>query len=96
MYIERTAEISLAEILSGPKVGLVMGARQVGQTTLVEHVAGGREALVLNFNLEVDKARFLAAAAPPPTDALRSFGSPPLLVIDEAQRLPEAARIVKG
>ncbi len=44
----------------------------------------------------MDKARFLAAAALPAADALRSFGSPPLLVVDEAQRLPEAARIVKG
>jgi predicted AAA+ superfamily ATPase len=84
------------EILSGTKIGLVLGARQVGKTTLVEHVAGGRGALFLNFDLEVDKARFLAAAALPPADALRSFGSPPLLVVDEAQRLPEAARIVKG
>ena len=96
MYIQRTAESLLAAILSGTKVGLVLGARQVGKTTLVEHVAGGRGALFLNFDLEVDKARFLAAAALPPTDALRGFGSPPLLVVDEAQRLPEAARIVKG
>lgn len=96
MYIKRTAESLLLEILSGTKIGLVLGARQVGKTTLVEHVAGGRGALFLNFDLEVDKARFLAAAALPPADALRSFGSPPLLVVDEAQRLPEAARIVKG
>ena len=96
MYIKRTAESLLVEILSGTKIGLVLGARQVGKTTLVEHVAGGRGALFLNFDLEVDKARFLAAAALPPADALRSFGSPPLLVVDEAQRLPEAARIVKG
>jgi predicted AAA+ superfamily ATPase len=59
-------------------------------------VAGGHDALFLNFDLEVDKARFLAAASLPPADALRSFDSPPLLVVDEAQRLPEAARIVKG
>ena len=72
------------------------GRAQVGKTTLVEHVAGGHDALFLNFDLEVDKARFLAAASLPPADALRSFDSPPLLVVDEAQRLPEAARIVKG
>lgn len=59
-------------------------------------MAGGHDALFLNFDLEVDKARFLAAASLPPADALRSFDSPPLLVVDEAQRLPEAARIVKG
>lgn len=96
MYIKRIAESLLKEILSGVKVGLVLGARQVGKTTLVQHVADGCGALFLNFDLEVDKARFLAAAALPPTDALRSFGSPSLLVVDEAQRLPEAARTVKG
>jgi predicted AAA+ superfamily ATPase len=74
----------------------VLGARQVGKTTLVEHVLHGQGALFLNFDVEVDKARFLAAASLPPPDALRSFGNPPVLVIDEAQRLPEAPRIVKG
>jgi predicted AAA+ superfamily ATPase len=96
MYLKRSAELTLQEILSGDKVGIVLGARQVGKTTLVEHVLQGRGALVLNFDVEVDKARFQAAAALPPADALRSFGNPPVLVIDEAQRLPEAPRIVKG
>jgi hypothetical protein len=96
MYINRIAEQTLAAILAGDKVGIVLGARQVGKTTLVRHVLQGSGALVLNFDVEVDKARFLAAAALPPPEALRSLGSPPVLVVDEAQRLPEAARIVKG
>jgi len=96
MYIKRDAEQPLQEILSGTKVGIVLGARQVGKTTLVEHLIGERAALFLNFDVEVDKARFRAAAALPPADGLRTLGNPPLLVIDEAQRLPEAARIVKG
>ena len=52
--------------------------------------------MYLNFDVEVDKARFRAAAALAPTDALRSLGNPAVLVIDEAQRLPETSRIVKG
>jgi len=44
----------------------------------------------------VDQARFRAAAALSPTDGLRSLGNPPVLVIDEAQRLPETPRIIKG
>jgi predicted AAA+ superfamily ATPase len=31
-----------------------------------------------------------------PSDALRALGNPAVLVIDEAQRLPDAARIIKG
>lgn len=96
MYIKRDAEKLLEEILQSGKVGIVLGARQVGKTTLVEHVLTGRDAVFINFDLEPDKARFLAAAALPPSDALRSLGNPSVLVIDEAQRLPEASRIIKG
>jgi predicted AAA+ superfamily ATPase len=46
--------------------------------------------------VEIDKQRFLAAAALSPADGLRSLGSPEVLVVNEAQRLPEAARVVKG
>lgn len=96
MYLIRQAERTLLDILAGRKVGVILGARQVGKTTLVEHVLGRQPALFLNFDVEVDKARFLAAAALPPADGLRSLGNPSVLVIDEAQRLPAMSRIVKG
>jgi len=96
MYLPRDAEQVLVDILDCEKVGIVLGARQVGKTTLVEHVTRGRGALALNFDLDVDQARFRAAAALTPVDARRSLGSPPPLIIDEAQRLPDAPRIVKG
>lgn len=96
MYLKRTAETVLIEVLNGDKVGVVLGARQVGKTTLVEHVLTGRTAVFLNFDVEVDKARFRAAAALPPADGLRSLGDPPVLVLDEAQRLPEAPRVIKS
>ena len=96
MYLKRSAEQPLNAILTGDKVGIILGARQVGKTTLVEQVLAGQAAVFLNFDVEVDKARFRAAAALAPDDALRSLGNPPLLVIDEAQRLPEASRVIKG
>jgi len=96
MYIRREAERVLEGILAGSKIGVVLGARQVGKTTLVAHVLAGRNALFLNFDVEIDKQRFLAAAALSPADGLKSLGSPEVLVVDEAQRLPEAARVVKG
>lgn len=77
-------------------MGIVLGARQVGKTTLVEHLLAKPDTVLLNFDLAVDQARFRAAAALPPGDALRSFGSPAVLVIDEAQRLPKASRVIKG
>ena len=96
MYIKRIAEQALAGILEGPKVGIILGARQVGKTTLVEHILAGRRALFLNFDVEIDKHRFLAVSAMSPVDGLKALGNPEVLVVDEAQRLPEAARIVKG
>jgi len=96
MYIKRLSEIILQKALASGKVTLVLGARQVGKTTLVEHILQGRDVRVLNFDVEIDKAHFLAAASLPPAEALRTLGNPEILVLDEAQRLPEAGRIVKG
>jgi len=96
MYIKRLAESQLLAILSGSKVGIVLGARQVGKTTLVEHCLASEQVAFLNFDVETDKQRFLAAAALTPKEGLGSLGSPKILVIDEAQRLPDAARIIKG
>jgi uncharacterized protein len=96
MYIKRIAESTLATLLQSSKVGIILGARQVGKTTLVEHVLSGRKAVFLNFDVDIDKRRFLAAASMTPIDGLKSLGNPEVLVIDEAQRLPEAARLVKG
>jgi len=83
-------------ILSSRKVGIILGARQVGKTTLVEHVLAGQNALFLNFDIEIDKRRFLAAATLSPPEAFKNLANPDVLVLDEAQRLPEAARVVKG
>ena len=96
MYIKRQAEADLRQALAGDKVILVLGARQVGKTTLVEQVLRGEAARFLNFDVEIDKAQFLAAAALAPNEALRTLGAPKVLVLDQVQRLPEAARIVKG
>jgi hypothetical protein len=96
MYIRRIADEVLSRVMTGRKVVIILGARQVGKTTLVEHALAGRKALFLNFDVEIDKRRFLAAAALSPGESLESLGSPIVLVVDEAQRLPESARIVKG
>ncbi len=96
MYLERLAENLLKRVLEGNKVGVILGARQVGKTTLVKHILKGRPTAFLNFDVEVDKARFQAAAAMSPKEGIQSLGNPSVLVIDEAQRLPETSRIIKG
>jgi predicted AAA+ superfamily ATPase len=96
MYLKRLAEAELRLALDSGKIVMLLGARQVGKTTLVERLLEGENAVFLNFDLEIDKTRFLAAASLPPAEALRSLGSPSILVIDEAQRMPETARLIKG
>ena len=96
MYIKRLSETLLHQAIASGKVTLVLGARQVGKTTLVEHALRGQNVRFLNFDIEIDKSRFLAAASLPPADALRSLDNPDVLVLDEAQRLPQTGRIVKG
>ena len=96
MYIQRTAESVLLTLLDGRKVVIVLGARQVGKTTLVNRVLAGRKVVSINFDIEIDKMRFLAAASLSPLDAINSLGNPEYLVLDEAQRLSETGRVVKG
>ena len=79
MYIRREAEQPLRDILDSDKVGVILGARQVGKTTLVRHVLARHPAVFLNFDVEVDKARFQAASALSPLDGLRALGSPSVL-----------------
>ncbi len=95
-YITRTAEQTLVQMLQTPKVGIVLGARQVGKTTLIKQVLGQKKTTFLNLDLEIDKQRLLAVSTLPPKDVIRALGQPDVLVIDEAQVLPATSKIVKG
>jgi len=75
---------------------MVLGARQVGKTTLVKHVLEGKNIFFLNLDIEVEKQRLLAASNLSPKEAILSLGAPSILIIDEAQRLSETGRIIKG
>jgi predicted AAA+ superfamily ATPase len=50
MHLAREAEAGLRESLASGKVTLVLGARQVGKTTVVEGVLKGKHARLLNFD----------------------------------------------
>lgn len=96
MYIPRIIENDVARQLQDSKVLMLLGARQVGKTTLIEPFVRREGGLLLNCDIEVDRARLLAASSLAPQDAMQLLGNPSLLVIDEAQNLPEIGRIVKG
>ena len=96
MYIKRKAEEFLVKALKNNKVLIILGARQIGKTTLIKHFMAGEEVVFLNLDSDIDKNRFLALAALEPVEALNTLGNPKYLIIDEAQRLSETGRIVKG
>lgn len=95
-YIARIADSLLNKSALDRKVLIILGARQVGKTTLVKRFLAGKKAAYFNLDVEVDKDRFLAIASLPPLDAMKSLNFPDYIVIDEAQRKPETARIIKG
>src|SRR5258706_11185116 len=96
MYIHRLAENSLRALLKDKKVIILLGARQVGKTTLIETLVAGGKSLILSCDIEVDKAQLRAASTLSPKEAIKLLGSPSILIIDEAQNLPEIGKIVKG
>ena len=95
-YIPRLSEKEIEKSLGNNKILILLGARQVGKTTLLNriiHKFGGK---LFNLDIEVDKNRLYLAKSLTPPEAIKSLGDPNILVIDEAQRLPEISRIVKG
>lgn len=78
------------------KVLIVLGARQVGKTTIIKRILSSQKTKYLNFDVEVDKQLFLRASNLDPESAMLSFGNPDILVADEAQKLPDSGRIIKG
>ncbi len=96
MYISRIAENIFLEYEKRGKVIILLGARQVGKTTLIKKLLSGKKAVFLNLDIEVDKQRLLAASHLTPSDAIKSFENPDYIIIDEAQRLQNSARIIKG
>jgi len=96
MYIAREAEKKLINYLISKKITIVIGARQVGKTTLVKHALKSKKSFFLNLDIDIDKQKVISAALLSPKEAMQSFGNPDYLIIDEAQRLPQIGSIVKG
>lgn len=96
MYIKREAENKLEKWLLTNKILLILGARQVGKTTLIKHFLQNKKVVFVNLDIESEKAKFLALSSLSPLEAIKGFNDPDFLVIDEAQRHKETSRIVKG
>lgn len=86
--LPRHATRVVEDALADTRVVLVNGARQCGKSTLVAHVARGRDATWRSL----DRAATRQAAEFDPTSFVRDDS---LLVIDEVQRVPELLLAIK-
>jgi uncharacterized protein len=95
--IPRIAGPMLMQLLRQDKPVLVLGARQVGKTTLIAHALPEEDCAVLNLDIPTDLAQLTAAAALDPITAVQTLtAGRRYLVIDEAQRWEGVGRTVKG
>src|SRR3989344_992335 len=96
MYVDRSVAKYVVEALKNHKILFLLGARQVGKTTLIETILKEQTGDLLNMDIDLERARVMEAAHLEPSDAVRVLTQGELLVIDEAHRVPEIGRITKG
>lgn len=96
MYINRNAEKILEKGLNSKKISIILGARQVGKTTLVKYVLQDKDSVYFNLDIDIDKQRLISVSSIEPEKAIQILGNKKYIVIDEAQRLVDIGRITKG
>ena len=89
MYVDRSVAKYVVEALKNHKILFLLGARQVGKTTLIETILKEQTGYLLNMDIDLERARVMEAAHLEPSDAVRVLTQGELLVIDEAHRVPE-------
>ncbi len=91
-HIARSAEVHrVQDLLRQFPVVALLGARQVGKTTLARQVGAARRGPVTHFDLEKDADRDRLASEPMLTlSSLRG-----LVIIDEVQQVPELFRALR-
>lgn len=89
MYIKRYIETAIEEIDAHFKVLYVSGPRQVGKTTVLQHLAKKRNMAYVTL----DDLRLRSLAQKDPALFIESFSSP--LFIDEVQYAPELFSYIK-
>jgi predicted AAA+ superfamily ATPase len=92
--ITRTIELSIRKELDcGNKAVILLGARQVGKTTLVSALFGERDDILWLNGDEPDVAALFADMSSTRLKAI--IGAASVVVIDEAQRIPDVGLKLK-
>ena len=91
--IKRDIEDKIRSDFGKGKVVLVLGARQVGKTTLLNQLAENVERVVrINCDNADERERL---SNPNTTQLLNMVGNAQLVLIDEAQRIPDVGMVLK-
>ncbi len=95
MYIQRLISDQIKnKILQSPKVVVVYGARQVGKTTLVNHLVS--ELPLRTLRIDAEDSRYTEVLSSKNVERLKSLlAGYQLVVIDEAQQIPEIGTTLK-
>ena len=94
MLIKRAIENQIFELLGSNKVILILGTRRVGKTFLVNRIRERFEGKLLAFNAEdIDVQELLRKRSA--ANYQRIVGDANLLLIDEAQAIPEIGMVLK-
>jgi predicted AAA+ superfamily ATPase len=94
MLIRRAIENQIFELLGSNKVILILGTRRVGKTFLVNRIRERFEGKLLAFNAEdFDVQELLRKRSA--ANYQRIVGDSNLLLIDEAQAIPEIGMVLK-
>lgn len=95
MYIQRLISEQIKKnILQSPKIVVMYGARQVGKTTLVNHLV--EELPLRALRIDAEDARYSEVLASKNVERLKSLvAGYKLVVIDEAQQIPEIGTTLK-
>lgn len=94
MYIERALSRIISSRLFRGKAIIVLGARQVGKSTLLTHLASEMDKTVLNLNCdEPDTRRLLHDISS--VDLRLLLGKNQIVMIDEAQRVDDIGMTIK-
>lgn len=91
--IRRSIEENIRKALSGKKAVTIMGARQVGKSTLTEALFSGEKNVLYLSGDEADVRALLRDAT---STRLRAvFGKATTVVIDEAQKIEDIGNVLK-
>lgn len=90
MMMPRRKERALAEYLAAFPAVALLGPRQVGKTTLAEHIAETRDSLYLDLEAAADRARLSEPAL------YLAAHENKLVILDEVQRLPGIFQELRG